>query len=75
MVKPKCGFCDKELQTYGGQLFSPPLKGGEMKRLHVCRACYNRLMKLMKLGPTEIEDVLFFGPAWLNYKRSVKRKK
>src|SRR3989344_3934946 len=38
-IKPACDFCKKELTEFGGLLFSPPKKNGEIKKFHVCTHC------------------------------------
>jgi len=47
MIKPICDFCKKELTAFGALLFSPP-KGHDVKKYHVCVACYGKLMKSRK---------------------------
>ena len=44
MINPACDFCGKELEDFGGILFSPP-KDGLVRKLHVCRDCYLDLTK------------------------------
>jgi|GEM_PF-1324207 len=73
-IAPRCDFCKKELKEFGGLLFAPPSKDGKARKYHICTYCFSRIIKLMKKGITEIEDILSFGPAWLNYTRKVKRK-
>jgi len=49
MISPACDFCKKELEDFGGILFSPP-ENGLVKKLHVCRACYSEIIKDLKPG-------------------------
>ncbi len=70
-----CDFCKKKLKEFGGLLFSPPNKHGEVKKLHACIKCYKEILKITRLKISEIEDVLSLGPAWLNYTKKIKRKR
>jgi hypothetical protein len=45
-IKPGCDFCKKELTDYGALLFSPPNKESVVKKLHVCKKCYKKLLAL-----------------------------
>ena len=47
MIGPTCDFCKKELDDFGGILFSPP-ENGLVKKFHVCRDCYADLVKNIK---------------------------
>lgn len=47
-IKPKCDSCKKELKKFGGILLSPPKKG-MVKKFHLCVACYDKLLKEMKV--------------------------
>jgi len=42
MIKPKCDICGKELEDYGALLLSPPAQG-KVKKIHICKECYNKL--------------------------------
>lgn len=47
-IQPICDFCHKELEDFGGLIFSPPEKGHDenqgdeqnVQKLHVCKTCY-----------------------------------
>ncbi|MFA6536141.1 MAG: hypothetical protein WCT25_01765 [Candidatus Paceibacterota bacterium] len=73
-IKPNCDFCKKGLTAFGGILLSPPRKTCEVKRFHICKACFKQIVRLLKFSVKEIEDILSVGPAWLNYTRKIKRK-
>lgn len=42
MIKPKCNICNKELNDYGALLFSPP-EEEKVRKIHICKECYNKL--------------------------------
>lgn len=44
MISPVCDFCRKELEDFGGILFSPP-ENGLVRKLHLCRGCYAEIVK------------------------------
>lgn len=44
-INPVCDFCKKELTDFGGLLFGPPKKKGEVKKYHLCQTCYKKLIK------------------------------
>ena len=44
-IRPICDFCKKELVDFGGLLFSPPNKENSVKKYHVCKDCYDRIIK------------------------------
>jgi hypothetical protein len=52
MIKVKCDKCRKELKETGGLVFSPPFDieyvGSVTQKLHVCRKCYDKLLKWMQ---------------------------
>ena len=56
MIKPKCDACGKEMQSFGGLLFSPPQKNCYGKALrcvdkfHICVECWTLLMAWLKEG-------------------------
>jgi len=41
-IKPVCDKCGKELDDFGGILFSPP-KGNIVEKYHLCKACYKEI--------------------------------
>lgn len=44
-IKPKCDRCKKELKDYGGILLSPPDAKSMVKKFHICKPCYQILLK------------------------------
>ncbi|KND51679.1 MAG: hypothetical protein ABA06_00265 [Parcubacteria bacterium C7867-001] len=42
-IAPHCDFCKTELTDFGGLLFSPPDENGMAKKMHLCKACYERI--------------------------------
>jgi hypothetical protein len=47
-INPICDSCKQELTEFGGILLSPP-KGRIVEKLHLCKACYDKAIKLLKL--------------------------
>lgn len=54
-IRPICDFCHKELEDFGGLIFSPPEKGHEetktgdeqnVQKLHVCKTCYDGMVSV-----------------------------
>ena len=53
-IRPICDFCHKELEDFGGLIFSPPEKGHEenettdqnVQKLHVCKTCYDGMVSI-----------------------------
>ena len=43
-IRPKCDKCGKELKEFGAILFSPPKKN-IVKKFHLCKQCYQQLIK------------------------------
>ena len=43
-IKPVCDMCKKELDDFGGLLFSPP-KGNDVKKYHLCKSCFEEIIK------------------------------
>jgi hypothetical protein len=39
-IQPVCNKCKKELTDFGGILLSPPNNDNEVKKYHLCKACY-----------------------------------
>ena len=37
----KCDRCDQKLTELGALLFSPPFDGTYVKKVHLCKNCYN----------------------------------
>lgn len=44
-INPKCDKCKKELEDFGALLFSPPDKEGKVEKFHLCKECYNQLIR------------------------------
>ena len=44
-IKPICDRCKKELQDFGGILFSPPNKENMTRKFHICKKCYEEILK------------------------------
>ncbi|OHA25873.1 MAG: hypothetical protein A3D56_01760 [Candidatus Taylorbacteria bacterium RIFCSPHIGHO2_02_FULL_45_35] len=74
-ISPKCDFCKRELIQVGGLLFSPPTKEGKVRKYHLCRSCFRRIIRITEWTVTEMEDILSLGPKWFNYTKKVKKKK
>lgn len=66
-IRPICDFCHKELEDFGGLIFSPPASGHEtgesadqnVQKLHVCKTCYDGMVSIfMKkdLAPGQVLD-------------------
>lgn len=47
-ITPKCDSCKTELTGYGALLFSPPDRQNTVKKFHVCKSCYNGMLKNIK---------------------------
>lgn len=45
-IVPVCDMCKRELNEYGALLFSPPEKN-MVKKMHLCRDCYNKIVKII----------------------------
>ncbi len=43
-INPKCDKCRKELDDLGGLLFSPPDSESNVKKIHLCKECYNSVI-------------------------------
>ncbi len=43
-IKPVCAKCREELDAYGAIILGPPSRNGTVKKLHLCRKCYNGLI-------------------------------
>jgi len=44
-IKPICDRCKRELEDFGGILFSPPNPDKTTKKLHICKKCYEEILK------------------------------
>lgn len=46
-IKPKCDKCKKELEDYGAILLSPPDDEEKVKKYHLCKECYKKIIMLL----------------------------
>jgi hypothetical protein len=44
-IRPVCDKCSKELNDFGAILLSPPDDEGKVKKFHLCKACYEGIIK------------------------------
>ncbi len=44
MIKPICDSCNMELQEFGAILFSPQDSDNNVKKFHICRDCYQKII-------------------------------
>jgi uncharacterized protein with PIN domain len=44
-IKPVCDKCKRELEEFGAVLFSPPNKEKMVKKFHICKKCYEEMLK------------------------------
>jgi hypothetical protein len=44
-IKPICDICKNELNDFGAILFSPPDAENNVKKFHICKDCYNKLLE------------------------------
>jgi hypothetical protein len=47
-IKPICDFCKKELNEFGAILLSPPDERNNVKKYHVCKECYQKIISELK---------------------------
>ena len=47
-IKPTCDKCRKELDEFGGILLSPPDKNNQVTKNHLCKDCYNIIIRSLK---------------------------
>ena len=45
MIKPTCDKCKNELDDFGGIILSPPNENNQVSKYHICKDCYNRIIK------------------------------
>ncbi len=43
-IKPKCDSCKIELDEFGAILLSPPDKKDSVRKYHLCKKCYSKLI-------------------------------
>lgn len=44
-IKPVCDRCKKELEEFGAILFSPPDSSSMVRKWHICKHCYEKMIK------------------------------
>ncbi len=44
-IKPVCDKCKNELTDFGGILLSPPDYQNNVKKYHLCKACYAEVVE------------------------------
>ncbi|GBE19732.1 hypothetical protein BMS3Abin17_00459 [archaeon BMS3Abin17] len=44
-IKPICDKCKQELTEFGAILFSPPDENNNVKKFHICKKCYEEMIK------------------------------
>lgn len=44
-IKPICSKCKKELNDFGAILFGPPNEENKVQKHHICKDCYNQIIK------------------------------
>jgi hypothetical protein len=44
-IKPVCDKCKQELTEFGAILFSPPDSNSNVKKWHICKKCYEEMIK------------------------------
>ena len=49
-IKPICKDCERELKSFGAILLSPPDKRGKVRKIHLCKECFKRVEKFIKLS-------------------------
>ncbi len=49
-INPLCDKCKKELNDFGGILLSPPNVRNEVKKYHLCKDCYQKIIADFSLG-------------------------
>lgn len=43
-IKPTCDKCGNELTEFGAILFSPPDQKSTVKKFHLCKKCYAKIV-------------------------------
>ncbi len=43
-IKPVCDFCKAELDDFGALLFSPPDESDSVRKFHLCKKCYEKVI-------------------------------
>jgi hypothetical protein len=51
-ISPRCDACSNELTEFGAILLSPPNEKQEVKKSHLCKACYAKIAKQLNLTST-----------------------
>ncbi|MBU4070002.1 MAG: hypothetical protein KJ646_03385 [Nanoarchaeota archaeon] len=47
-IKPVCEKCKNELEDFGGILLSPPDENEKVKKSHLCKSCYEKIINEIK---------------------------
>lgn len=47
-IRPHCNKCKKELDNFGAILFGPPDSKDVVKKFHLCKKCYLKMIKGFK---------------------------
>ena len=47
-MMPQCDKCDHELTAFGGILLSPPDAHDKVDKSHLCKGCYQEVIKEFK---------------------------
>lgn len=83
MIKPICDKCKREMQDFGGLLFSPPktlISGSQnVTKQHVCVDCFSSLSECMKQHQCTDTDSLLIRqckknkPSFLKFQKIIAR--
>jgi hypothetical protein len=49
MIRPRCDKCKEELVEFGAILLSPPDSMNLVRKWHLCRKCYDKILELFDL--------------------------
>jgi hypothetical protein len=49
-IKPTCDTCGQELTDFGAILLSPPDDNQQVRKFHLCKACYQDIVEAFKPG-------------------------
>jgi hypothetical protein len=57
-IQPICDFCHKELEDFGGLVFSPPEQqtldtNQSVEKLHICKTCYGSMKSMFMKAPKD----------------------
>jgi hypothetical protein len=48
LINPLCDKCNQDLTAFGGILFSPPDAHNRVDKSHLCKGCYQEVIKEFK---------------------------